>query len=281
MESVPLRQTPPLSVPIQVGLVAFLLLLAAAGWAVTDDRMDGMDAGPGTDLGGLGWFLSAWVTMMGAMMFPSIAPVVLAYARMQKGSGEPGRMGPTGATALFVAGYLVSWGVAGLVGYMLVQGVRSLDVGFLAWDEAGPYVAGGVIVGAALYQLTALKDTCLRQCRGPVTLLLEHWRPGHVGALRMGIEHGGFCVGCCWALMAALFALGVMSIGWMALIAALIAAEKLMPRSGVKRGVAVVLAALGIAVAFAPEQVPGLTIPGSPEPVHMSDMTGMEAQGAR
>ena len=122
---------------------------------------------------------------------------------------------------------------------MIVEGVRELDPGFLAWDELGPYVAGAVILGAALYQLSPLKDSCLRQCRSPA-MLLQHWRPGPVGALRMGFEHGGFCIGCCWALMAALFAVGVMSVGWMAFIAALIAAEKLLPwRAIANRGIAV------------------------------------------
>jgi predicted metal-binding membrane protein len=232
-----------------------------------------MDAGPGTDLGGLGWFVGVWVTMMGAMMFPSIAPMVLAYARIEKGYGHRERTGLTGAAALFVVGYLVSWGAAGLLGYMVIEGVRALDLGFLAWDGLGPYVAGGVILGAALYQLTPLKDGCLRQCASP-GMLLEHWRPGHVAALRMGIEHGGFCVGCCWALMAALFALGVMSISWTFVVAALIAAEKLLPWKAIaNRGIAIVLAVLALSVAFAPEQVPGLTIPGSPE--------AMKAMGAR
>jgi predicted metal-binding membrane protein len=280
MEAATLRRTlPPLPGLIQVGLVALLLLLASAGWVLTDDRMDGMDAGPGTDLGGLGWFIGAWVTMMTAMMLPSIAPMVLTYARIEKGNREPGRTRPSGATAVFVAGYLVSWSTAGLLGYMIVEGVGSLDVGFLAWEEGGPYVAGAVILGAALYQLTALKGTCLRQCRGPGMFFLQHWRPGSVGALRMGIEHGGVCVGCCWALMAALFALGVMSIGWMAFIAALIGAEKLLPwRTVANRGIAVLLAALGLAVALAPEDVPGLTIPGAPEAVQAIDATGVEAE---
>jgi hypothetical protein len=93
---------------------------------------------------------------------------------------------------------------------------------------------------------------------------MGYWKPGYGGALRMGVEHGAWCVGCCWALMAALFALGVMSVGWMAFVAALIAVEKLLPWKAVaNRGVAVLLAVLGIAVAFAPENVPGLTLPDS------------------
>ena len=120
--------------------------------------------------------------------------------------------------ALFVAGYLVAWTAAGVLGYAIFDGLRSLDLGLLAWEDAGRHVAGAVIVGAALYQLTTPKDACLRHCRSPA-MLLRRWRPGRLGALRMGIEHGACCVGCCWALMAALFALGVMSIAWMAFVA--------------------------------------------------------------
>jgi len=273
METAALRRTP-LPGSIQAGLIALLIAIAAAGWAVTGERMDGMDAGPGTDLGGLGWFIGVWVTMMAAMMFPSIAPVVLDFARIQEADRAPGRTLPIGATVVFVAGYLASWATAGLLGYLIVEGMRSLDLGFLAWEAAGAYVAGGVIVGAALYQLTTLKDTCLRNCRDSAEFVREHWRRGRFGALRMGIEHGGFCVGCCWALMAGLLALGVMSVGWMAFVAALIATEKLLPWKAVaNRGIAVLLLALGIAVAFAPQGVPGLTVPGSP------DAAGMQAMG--
>jgi predicted metal-binding membrane protein len=247
---------------------------------MTNDRMAGMDAGPGTELGALGWFLGVWVTMMAAMMLPSIAPMVVMYARIQEGSRGRERAGLTGAIPFFVAGYLVAWGAAGVAGYTIIEGVRSLDIGFLAWDAAGRYVTGGVILGAAIYQLTPLKDTCLRNCRTPEAFLGEHWRPGRVGALMTGVEHGGFCVGCCWALMAALFALGVMSIGWMACVAALIATEKLLPwRAIANRGIAILLALLGLAVALAPQDVPALTLPGSPEAARAMDAMGMEGEG--
>jgi predicted metal-binding membrane protein len=255
-----LRRTPPLPTVIQAALIASLLAIAAACWAVTDDRMGGMDAGPGTELGGLGWFLVVWVTMMAAMMLPSLAPIALGQARIERAVAGGAAMA---TTLVFVAGYVLAWGAVGLLGYAIVEGARSLDIGFLAWDDGGPYVAGGVILVAALYQLTRPKDTCLRHCRSP-EMLLGDWRPGPFGALRMGVDHGAYCVGCCWAMMAALFALGVMSIGWMAFVAALIAAEKLLPwRVGARRAVAILLAVLGLAVAVAPDDVPGLTIPGS------------------
>jgi predicted metal-binding membrane protein len=266
MESATLRRPPALPEVLRFGLLGLLLLLALIGWAVTDGRMQGMDAGPGTDLGTLGFYLTTWVVMMAAMMFPSIAPMVLMYTRVEAGRREQGKSAPAGATAVFVSGYLITWAAAGLVGYLIFELGRSLSIDAFSWDHGGPYLAGGVLIAAAAYQLTPLKDVCLRKCRNPLMFLLSAWRPGRLGAMRMGIEHGAWCVGCCWALMAALFALGVMSIGWMAFVAALIAIEKLLPwRIFANRGVALLLVALGIAVAFAPERVPGLTLPDSPQ----------------
>ena len=277
MESATLRRVRPLPSAVQLGLIFGLLLLAAVAWAMTGDRMAGMDAGPGTDLGGLGFWLTAWVVMMAAMMFPSIAPMVVMYARIEEGKRSKGQPTKAGATAIFVCGYLLTWSAAGLFAYALFEIGRSLDLGFLAWDSGGPYVAGGVILAAAIYQLTPLKDVCLRHCRNPLTFVLMHWRPGRIGALRMGMEHGGWCVGCCWGLMAALFALGVMSIGWMVLIAALIALEKLLPWKAVaNRSVAVPLVVLGLAVAFVPDKVPGLTLPDSPAAAQAMDSMDMQ-----
>jgi predicted metal-binding membrane protein len=234
------------------------------GWVVTDERMAGMDAGPGTDPGALGFYVTAWVVMMAAMMFPSIAPMVLVYARLKRGRREHGSHPAVAGTAAFVAGYLVTWTAAGLLGFVLIKAGRAPEIGALSWSEAGPYVAGGVIIAAAIYQLTPLKNVCLHKCRDPLTFMVTSWRRGRTGALRMGLAHGAWCVGCCWALMAALFALGVMSIGWMAFIAAVIAIEKLLPwKMLANRGIAVTLLLLGFAVAVAPERVPGLTIPDS------------------
>jgi predicted metal-binding membrane protein len=245
----------------QAILIALLLALAALGWVVTDDRMAGMDHGPGTDLGSLGFYVTAWVVMMAAMMFPSIAPMVTVYQRVQRKRREQGRT-LLGATALFIAGYIACWTAVGLAAYGLFALALSLDIEALSWDEAGPYVAGGVLVAAAAYQLTPLKDACLSRCRSPLAFVMTNWRDGRVGAVVMGVKHGAWCVGCCWALMASLFALGVMSVGWMVFVAALIAVEKLVPWRGVaNRGVAVSLLVLGLAVAFVPESVPGLTIP--------------------
>jgi predicted metal-binding membrane protein len=246
------RVSGPLAAPVVV-----VTVVAGVCWAVTVGRMRGMDMGPGTDLGGLGWFAVVWVTMMAAMMLPSLSPMAVASAR----AAGSRRAGSVAGTVAFSAGYLVPWAAFGLVAYTLVEGVRSLDVDVLAWDRAGSYVAGGVILGAAFYELTAVKGSCLRHCREPRLL---RRRPGVTGVVIMGTEQGGFCVGSSGALMAALFALGVMSIAWMLVIAALVAVEKLLPWRLLATGVtAAVLALLGVAVILSPGQVPWLTIPAS------------------
>jgi predicted metal-binding membrane protein len=255
MESLTPRRPRALPARGRIAVLA-LFLAAAAAWVLSADRMDGMDSSPAADLGGLGWFSATWALMMAAMMLPSFAPAATAYARTAS---------TTPSVVAFVAGYLAAWTAAGLAAYGLIEAVRSLELGFLAWDEAGRYLAGGVIVVAAVYELSPLKDACLRRCRDPLALVRRE-RPGPGEGLRAGLEHGASCIGCCWALMAALFALGVMSLGWMALVASVVAVEKLLPRREVaERGVALGLVLLGLAVAFFPGELPGFTSPGSDE----------------
>jgi predicted metal-binding membrane protein len=246
----------------RLAIVGALAALALLAWWWTAARMAGMDAGPGTDPGALGFFVSAWVVMTAAMMFPSIAPMVLAYAGMQRGRRA--------STPLFVAGYVVLWGAGGLVAYAALKLGGQLDGGLFAWHRAGRWTAAGVLAAAAIYELTPLKYACLRRCRAPVGFLVTEWRDGRTGALRMGLVHGAWCLGCCWALMAALFALGAMSVPWMIVIAALIALEKLLPwRVLATVGVATILAALAVGVAAAPARVPGLTVPSHTQTMEM------------
>jgi predicted metal-binding membrane protein len=240
----------------RLGLIAALFALAAVAWWSTADRMSGMDAGPGSDLGAIGWFLGVWVVMMAAMMFPSVSPTVALYARMTK---QRARAAPF----VFAAGYLVTWTAAGLVAYGLFAAGRELLGDELAWDSGGRWLAGATLIVAAAYELTPLKDICLTKCRSPLGFLLGKWRDGLAGALDMGVRHGAWCVGCCWALMASLFALGVMSLAWMALVAGLIAFEKTVPLNRTVTYVtAAILVALGVWLLAAPDSVPGLTIPG-------------------
>ena len=246
----------------RVGLVALLLALAGIAWWSTADRMAGMDGGPGTDLGALGWFLGVWVVMMGAMMLPSLAPTVALYADMtrRRGLARP---------LLFVAAYLLVWGAAGLGAYGLFRAGKSLFGGELAWGAGGRWLAGAVLVAAAVYEVTPLKDVCLRKCRSPVGFLVGSWREGRIGAVEMGSRSAAWCMGCCWALMASLFALGVMSLAWMALIAALIALQKTFPSKRVATwATAAILLVLAIAVMATPGSVPGLTVPGSHTAMH-------------
>jgi predicted metal-binding membrane protein len=248
-------------------LVALLFALALAGWWWTADQMRGMDNGPWTDLGAFGWFITVWVVMMAAMMFPSVAPTVALYSRMTK---QRSPLSPW----FFTMGYLVAWAGAGLLVFALRGGIDAMDGDLLRWDHTGRWIAGATLLVAAIYQFTPLKDVCLGKCRSPLGFLLGSWRDGPAGALRMGTEHGAWCVGCCWALMAALLALGIMSVAWMALVAALIALEKTLPwQRTATRGTAAILLALGVLVLIAPTTIPGLTVP-SQAPMHQMPTMG-------
>ncbi len=225
-----------------------LLGAAAVAWVITFERMRGMDEGPGTDLGGLGWYLGIWVTMTAAMMLPTVLPHVAWLARRVP-------------TLLFGVGYLGVWTAYGLAVYAVYRLVASFDTGWLAWDEAGPYAAGVVIVAAGLYELTPFKRRSLRRCR---------MFPEDTGALRSGLAHGLDCVGCSGGLMLVLFAVGVMSLFWMAVVAAAIFAEKVLPQGlRLSRVLAPALVVLGLWVAIAPASVPGLTEPGQMAPMEM------------
>jgi predicted metal-binding membrane protein len=241
----------------RLALIGLLFGLAAVAWWSTVDRMRGMDNGPGTDLGTLGWFVGVWVVMMAAMMLPSVSPTVALYSRLTK------RRTPV-LPLVFAWGYLLTWAAAGLLAFGLTDAGGRLFGSELSWDGAGRWVAGGTLLVAALYEVTPLKDVCLARCRSPLGFLLGSWRDGPRGALEMGARHGAWCVGCCWALMASLFALGVMSLAWMAFVAALIAAEKTLPWGrGLTTATAAILLVLGVMLIAAPDAIPGLTIPDS------------------
>jgi predicted metal-binding membrane protein len=241
---------------IRLALIGLLFALAAITWWSTADRMRGMDEGPGTDLGALGWFIGVWVVMMAAMMFPSVWPTVALYSRMAKRRSSV-------APLVFTSGYLLTWAGAGLLAFGISEAGTEVLSGKVSWNGAGRWIAGSVLVVAAVYELTPLKNVCLTKCRSPLGFLIGSWRDGLSGALAMGTRHGAWCVGCCWALMASLFALGVMSIAWMAFVAGLIAAEKTLPWGrAVTYGAAAILVVLGVLLIAAPDAIPGLTIPG-------------------
>lgn len=222
-----------------VGLVA----VAAGCWAISAVRMRGLDAGPGGELGATGWFAASWAVMMAAMMVPVVTPLAVT---------DPRRIG---GVATFVGAYLAVWAAAGLLVYGVVSAARDLLGAALAWNEGGRWAAVAVLALAAGYQLTGGKRRSLERCR---------MRTGSTGAVA-GLGAAANCLSSSCAMMAALFALGVMSLQWMVLVAALIAAERL-PRNALpgRLAAAVVFLALALGLAIAPASVPGLTIPGSP-----------------
>jgi predicted metal-binding membrane protein len=251
----------------RLGLIALLFVLAVVGWLWTADEMQDMDGGPWTELGTLGWFAGVWVVMMAAMMFPSVAPTVALYSTMTKSRSPV-------APLFFTSGYLAAWTSIGVLAFAVATAGDRISDGLLAWDSAGRWIAGATLIVAAIYELTPLKDVCLGKCRSPLGFLLGSWRSGRFGALQMGARHGAWCIGCCWALMASLFALGVMSIVWMAVVAGLIAFEKLIPsRRAATYGTAAILFVLGVLLLAAPDAIPALTIPGNDSMSPMDEMS--------
>jgi predicted metal-binding membrane protein len=251
----------------ELGIVAALLAAAGLAWWFTVDRMAGMDAGPGTALGSVGWFTGVWATMMAAMMLPSLAPAAAVFAASVR--RELSRV------LLFAGGYLLVWSVAGIAAYGLFELGRSLFAGSLAWHSGGRWLAAGVLALAALYQLTPPKRAFLLRCRGSLGFPESFSWNTRPGALAMGLRNGGWCLGCSWALMAALFALGVMSLTGMASIAVLVALEKVAPWGrGARLATAGVLVVLAAAMLTAPHEIPGFVVPGSPSSGHVM-MKGM------
>jgi predicted metal-binding membrane protein len=237
-------------------------------WVATVRLMGGMDAGPGTPLGGFGGFVATWLIMMAAMMLPSEMRFVLFFAQFSRDTNTEARS--SAQTWLFVSGYLLTWTVYGVLAYGLDWAVRASALDFCAWDQYGPVLAGGIIIAAGVYQLSPLKQACLRHCISPLSFFLRRWRSGSFGALRMGIEHGVLCIGCCWGLMLVLFAVGVMSLFWMSLLAAVMFAEKVLPWGAqLTKPLAVTLLALGVWVAVAPDTVPFLTQPDAAPAHHL------------
>jgi predicted metal-binding membrane protein len=202
-----------------------LLAAVAAGcWAVLFALGDEMPMG-------VGLWLGAWTAMMAAMMLPSAAPLVLLYGR---------RSNPVDS-GLLMAGYVTVWAAVGVAAY-------ELDM----WlPDPGDGAVATVLILAGLYQLTPLKHACLQRCRSPLDFLVTRWRKGPLGAVRLGAEHGAYCVGCCWALMVVLVVAGAMSIAWVVAIGVAVAAEKLLPGGpilGRIAGIGLMTAALVVAI---------------------------------
>lgn len=221
---------------------------ASDGNQLVSSGMAGMSSS-GWAWSGLLAFVVAWGVMMAAMMFPAAAPMLLLYGSVAR--GRRARGGAFVPTWVFAAGYLLVWIAAGVVTWALVQLGSDAAGRFVEADRDrwAPVALGVVLLVAGLYQFTSLKGLCLRQCQSPVGFVMTHWRDGSRGALRMGLEHGLFCLGCCWALFAVLVAAGVMSLAWMLLLTLVVFLEKVVPQiEWGPKAVGVVLAVLGVAV---------------------------------
>lgn len=165
-----------------------------------------------------------WWVMMIAMMIPSATPMVLIYAAISR--KQTNTNGPLVATALFIAGYLAVWAGFSLVATFLQWGLESVGIVTGMMEIASPVIAGILLIAAGLYQLTPLKAACLEHCQHPLMFIAHHWLPGRTAAFRMGLEHGRYCLGCCWFLMALLFVGGIMNLIWIAGIALFVGVEK-------------------------------------------------------
>jgi predicted metal-binding membrane protein len=186
-----------------------------------------------------------WAVMMVAMMTPAAAPMILTFAMIHRRRAEAAR--PSVPTAIFVAGYFLVWTVYSLAAAAAQAGLHAAALLSPGMAASSSLFAGGLLIGAGVFQWTPLKDACLAACRSPLSFLMSRWREGADGALLMGLRHGLYCLGCCWALMALLFVAGVMNLVWVVAIAAIVLVEKVVPRGDVVARVAGVgLAAAGV-----------------------------------
>jgi predicted metal-binding membrane protein len=231
-----------------------------AAWIVVARTMGGMDGGPGTPLGPFPAFLASWVLMLAAMMLPAELRFTLVFARMSREDTPAAG----GRVVGFLTGYACVWSLYGALAWVLDALLRALAPAFLGWTAHGPMAAGLVVVAAGLFQFSRWKQACLKHCVSPFGFFSQHWHTGLVGAARLGFRHGLYCLGCCWALMAVMFAVGVMSLYWMSLLGFAMFVEKLAP-AGLRIApvIGATLLALGIWIACDPASVPGLTLPAA------------------
>jgi len=225
--------------------LAWIYLLRGAGMPTVApaDPMAGMDM-PGMDMSAMAmepapavwdaglWAITVamWGAMMVAMMTPSAAPAILLYARVHRHAAAQDRARGVAPSSLFAAGYLLVWlafSVAAAVAQWALQGAGLVSPAMMSSESR--WLSGGLLIAAGLYQLSPLQAVCLSHCRSPAEFLSRQWRPGRLGALRLGVLHGAYCVGCCWALMLLLFVGGVMNLAWIAGLTVVVLAQKLLP----------------------------------------------------
>jgi predicted metal-binding membrane protein len=240
-------------------ILALLLLLAGLSWlalVVQGNSAADMVAMSSPTMGmGAPLFLVTWTVMMVAMMFPTAAPMILTFHKVQ--ADRRRRDQAFVATWVFLAGYMLVWSLSGVVAWVGAVAAETVAAQAMLTPATEARIGGGILVVAGLYQLTPLKDMCLSHCRTPMGFMMTSWRDGKVGALRMGVIHGGYCFGCCWLLFAIMFPLGVMYLPAMAAITLVVLAEKTLPSvRPFGRIVAVGLVLYGAAVIAFPHVLP-------------------------
>lgn len=265
-------QTGPIAFQRNV-ILGLLLALAAAAWAalIWQGARAGIDMAMDSPTMGLRapLFLTTWVIMMVAMMFPTAAPMIIAFHTVQAGKRQRGEAFVS--TWIFVAAYLLVWGLSGVAAYAVALAAEAVAARTALSPATAARIGGTLLIAAGLYQLTPLKDLCLSKCRTPITFIMTSWRDGAWGALRMGLLHGAYCLGCCWLLFVILFPLGIMNIAAMAGITLVIFAEKTLPWGRVvARAAAAALVVYGVVVIAAPQFLP--TFPEGSSMAMPSDM---------
>ena len=240
-------------------ILASLLTLAAISWVVVT-RQAGMTSGAGPTMGmTIPLFLAAWVAMMVAMMFPTAAPMIMMFATVSAGKRERGQ--PFVPTWIFVGSYLLVWIGFGALAYGVAVGADALSRQSMWVMDNAARLGGILLLAAGLYQISPLKNLCLTKCRSPLSFILTSWRDGHAGAVRMGLTHGAYCLGCCWLLFVILFPLGIMNIAAMVALTLLIFTEKSLPIGTlIGRLAGAALIGYGAVVIFVPQALPGMTM---------------------
>jgi predicted metal-binding membrane protein len=265
----------------QLAVLAVLIVVTATAWLVTMAHAQGLRtpaaghahhghgvvvdevaqvaalgmAGADWSLAGFIVFLGAWAVMMTAMMFPGLTPMLLLVHSIA--NTRRGREGASTPTAVFAAGYLLVWTAVGAATWGLVHAGGQLAARLGAAEQAdwAPLLLGATMIVAGLYQFTPFKRLCLDHCRSPVVFVMQRWRDGRAGALRMGIGHGLYCFGCCWALFTVLVTAGIMSLAWMLALTLIDFGEKVLPaghRAARAVGFALLLVGISTAMGFHP-----------------------------
>lgn len=253
---------PPLLQRERYLILGVLLVLAAIAWVLLiwqsvtmNNQAMGLTMGMSAIL-----FIALWVVMMVAMMFPTAAPMILMFRAVHAGKQKQEQ--PFVPTWIFVSAYLFVWALCGVVAYFLAVEIEQMVAQSMWLMENAARLGGIVLVGAGLYQLSPLKHICLSKCRTPLQFILGSWHDGYAGAFRMGLEHGAYCLGCCWLLFVILFPLGIMNVAVMALVTVLIYAEKSLPFGrliGTLAGVGLI--AYGALVVLVPSMLPMMQAP--------------------